>query len=135
MPLPGGVQRKGGELKRYLFAAGLSALVASLIFGGIAAGSKLMRPYHPPSMLKKASLGKVHAPTIPIRLREHGRTVTVERKVPFFSAGPLAAMYGNITNEELHFRRGCQPYHVQGSRRGAGPSDPGARWRSRHARL
>src|ERR1051325_1160176 len=79
----GGVQRKGGELKRYLFAAGLSALVASLVFGGIAAGSKLMRPYHPSSMLKRAALGKVHAPAIPIRVRRHGHTVVVQRKVPF----------------------------------------------------
>ena len=92
-------------MKRYLLAALAAGLTGSLLFGGIASGSKRARPVHHQSALVRAALGKLHAPSIPIRVRRHGRTQVVQRKLPFFSAGTLAAVYGSISSDELRAER------------------------------
>jgi hypothetical protein len=74
----------------------LAALVGSLLFGGIAAGSKRVRPVVHKSVLVQAALGKAHAAAIPVHVRQNGRVVTVERKLPYFSAGMLQSVYGSI---------------------------------------
>ena len=88
-------------MKRYLFAALVAALAGSLLFGGIASGSKRARPVHHPNLLKLAAQGKLRAASIPIRVRRNGQTRVVRRKLPFFSAGTLAAVYGSIRGDEL----------------------------------
>jgi hypothetical protein len=88
-------------VKRYLLAAVVAALTGSLLFGGIASGSKRARPVHYPNALKQAAQGKLRAASIPIRVRRNGRTRIVQRKLPFFSAGTLAAVYGSIRGDEL----------------------------------
>jgi hypothetical protein len=88
-------------VKRHLFSALVAALTGSLLFGGIASGSKQARPIHYPSVIKQAALGKLRAPAIPIRLRRDGRSVIVQRKLPFLSAGTLAAAYGAIKADEI----------------------------------
>ena len=120
-------------MKRYLFAACLSALAATLVLGGIAAGSKLRRPYHPPSVLKQAALGKVQASAIPVRVQRHGRVVTVQRKLPFFSAGTLLSVYGSITPDELRAERaGGDPAHQIQGHGGPGPGTLGCSRRDSH---
>ena len=88
-------------MKRYLLAALVAALAGSLLFGGIASGSKRARPAHQPNMLKLAAQGKLRAASIPIRVRRNGQTRVVQRKLPFFSAGTLAAIYGSIHQDEM----------------------------------
>ena len=83
-------------MRRHLFAVLLAALVGSLLFGGIAAGSKRVRPVVHKSVLVQAALGKAHAASIPVHVRQNGRVVTVERKLPYFSAGMLQSVYGSI---------------------------------------
>jgi len=70
--------------------------MGSLLFGGIAAGSKRVRPVVHKSVLVQAALGKVRAATIPVHVQRNGRAVTVQRRLPFFSAGMLQSIYGNI---------------------------------------
>ncbi len=88
-------------MKRYLFAALVAALTGSLLFGGIASGSKRAQPVHYPNMLKQAAQGKLRAASIPVRTQRNGHTRIVHRKLPFFSAGTLAAVYGSIRGDEL----------------------------------
>ena len=107
-------------MKRYLFAALVAALTGSLLFGGIASGSKLARPVHHRSVLVQAALGKLHAPSIPIRVRRHGRTVTVQRKVPFFSAGILAATYGAIKADDFRDERAGSDAEIRNPAHGVG---------------
>ena len=88
-------------MKRYLLAALVAALTGSLLFGGIASGSKRAQPVHYPNMLKQAAQGKLRAASIPVRMQRNGQTRIVHRKLPFFSAGTLAAVYGSIRGDEL----------------------------------
>jgi hypothetical protein len=83
-------------VRRQLFAVLVSALVAAFVFGGIASGSKRVRPVHHQSVLVQAALGKIRAAKIPIRVHRHGHTTVVQRRMPFFSSGELAAIYGAI---------------------------------------
>ena len=109
-------------MKRYLLAALVAALTGSLLFGGIASGSKQARPVHHANVLKLAAQGKLRAASIPIRVRRNGRTHTVQRKLPFFSAGTLAAVYGSIRGEEIREERADSgpeiqnPGHADGGR-------------------
>jgi hypothetical protein len=82
--------------------------MGSLLFGGIAAGSKRVRPVVHKSVLVQAALGKAHAAAIPVHVRRNGRVVTVERKLPYFSAGMLQSVYGSIEpgeKEPVHHHR------------------------------
>jgi hypothetical protein len=88
-------------VRRYFFAASLTALTCALLFGGVASGSKLARAVHRVSIIRQAALGQLRPAHIDVRVRRHGRVVTVQRKTPFFSAGTLAAAYGAIKGEEL----------------------------------
>jgi hypothetical protein len=108
-------------VKRYLLAALVAALMGSLLFGGIASGSKRARPVHHQSALVRAALGKLHAPSIPVRVRRNGRTQTVQRKLPFFSAGTLAAVYGAITPDDLRAERSDSGAEIQNPAHGGGP--------------
>src|SRR4051794_10625884 len=70
--------------------------MGSLLFGGIAAGSKRVRPVVHKSVVVQAALGKVRAASIPVHVQRNGRMVTVERKLPFFSEGMLQSIYGHL---------------------------------------
>ena len=88
-------------MKRYFFVAALTALTCGLLFGGIAVGSLRAKPRHAVSVIRQAALGQIRAAHINVRVRRHGRVTTVQRKMPFFSAGTLAAAYGAINGDEL----------------------------------
>ena len=109
-------------MKRYLLAAFVAALTGSLLFGGIASGSKRARPVHHRSALVRAAAGKLHAPSIPIRIRRNGRTQTVQRKLPFFSAGVLAAVYGALHPDEVNGERLDSDAEIQNPAHGGGTS-------------
>jgi len=120
-------------VKRYLFALLLAALTGSLLFGGIASGSKQARPIHRPSAIVQAALGKLHAPSIPIRVRRHGRNVVVRRKLPFFSAGTLAATYGAIEGDEIREEEAdSSPEILNSGHGGPGPGTLGCSRRDSH---
>jgi hypothetical protein len=87
-------------VRKHLFAVLVSALVGAFVFGGIAAGSKRVRQVHHQSAIVQAASGKLRAATVPVRIHRHGRTISLRRKLPFFSAGTLLAMYGSIKNDE-----------------------------------
>jgi hypothetical protein len=123
-------------VKRYLFAVLVTALTGSLLFGGIASGSKRARPIHYPSVIKQAALGRLQAPSIPIRVRRHGRTVLVHRKVPFFSAGTLAATYGAIKGDEIREEEADSgPEIVNPAHGGPGPGSLGCSRRRSHGNV
>jgi hypothetical protein len=107
-------------VKRYLLAAVVAALTGSLLFGGIASGSKRARPVHYPNALKQAAQGKLRAASIPIRVRRNGRTRIVQRKLPFFSAGTLAAIYGSIHSDELRKEEADSGAQIQNPGHGGG---------------
>jgi len=107
-------------VKRYVLAALVAGLTGSLLFGGIASGSKLARPVHHRSALVQAALGKMHAPSIPVRVHRQGRTVTVQRKLPFFSAGVLAAVYGAIKPVDFRDERAGSDAEIQNPAHGDG---------------
>ena len=88
-------------MKRYFFVAVLTALISALLLGGIAAGSMQAKPKHAVSVIRQAALGQLRPAHITVHVRRHGRVVSVQRKMPFFSAGTLAAAYGAIKGDEL----------------------------------
>ena len=84
-----------------------------------------MRPVRPQSVLVQAALGKTHAATIPVHVRRNGRVVTVERKLPYFSAGMLQSVYGSIEPGEKgdELKDPGAKYQIQGhGSPAAGPS-------------
>jgi hypothetical protein len=77
-------------VKKTFTVACLTALACLLLFGGAAANSKYRRAHHA-SMVRLAALGRMRAARIPVRVRSHGRTRTVQRVLPFISDGTIAA--------------------------------------------
>ena len=94
------MKRKGESMSRPFFIASATALCCLLLFGSVAAGSKVRR-FHPVSVLSLAATGKLRASHITLHVRRHGRVTTVKRIMPFFSSSTLAAAYGALDLRDM----------------------------------
>ena len=122
-------------MKQYVLIASLTALTCGLLFGGLASGSLRARPVQHASVIRLAALGKLRAASIKVHVRQHGRTVTVRRKVPWLSAGTLAAAYGAIKADEIRQEAaGGDPTHVNPAL-GVGGGTLGCRKRVDHGNV